>query len=67
MRYEKYKNSRYWAVYSESNQLICITVYKRGAIETIRFILELQGIDNEKATMFLRDVEIAYKAIIKMK
>ena len=34
MYYEKY--GRYWAVYDELDILICITVYKKGAVEVIR-------------------------------
>ena len=34
MYYEKY--GRYWAVYDELDVLICITVYKKGAVEVIR-------------------------------
>ena len=61
MRYERYKASRYWAVYSDSNQLICICVYKRGAIEMIRYIMELRKFSNERIKNTLRDVEIAYR------
>ena len=35
------KYNRLWAVYDENGELICITVYKKGAKEVIRR-LELQ-------------------------
>lgn len=34
-RYERYKRSRFWAVY-DLDQLICLCVYKKGAKEVIR-------------------------------
>ena len=34
MKLEKY--GRFWAVYDELGRLICVTVYKKGAIEVIR-------------------------------
>jgi hypothetical protein len=38
MRFEKY--GRFWAVYDEAGILICVTVYKKGAQEVIRRLLE---------------------------
>ncbi|MDJ0305107.1 hypothetical protein [Dehalobacter sp.] len=35
MKIEKY-GSRFWAVYDSLNQLICVTVYKKGALEVLR-------------------------------
>ncbi len=35
MRVEKY-NERNWAVYDTNEELICITVYKKGALEVAR-------------------------------
>jgi len=34
MKLEKY--GRFWAVYDELDELICVTVYKKGALEVIR-------------------------------
>ena len=34
MRIEKY--GRFWAIYDENNVLICVTVYKKGALEVIK-------------------------------
>ncbi|HYE10507.1 MAG TPA: hypothetical protein VEF53_10055 [Patescibacteria group bacterium] len=36
MRYEKYKNSRNWAVYDNLGQLVCVTLYRKGAQEVVR-------------------------------
>jgi hypothetical protein len=33
----KYRNTRYWAVW-EGHQLLCVTVYKKGARAVIRRI-----------------------------
>ena len=61
MRYEKYKGGRFWAVYNDLNQLVCICVYKTGAINTIRIILSLQGFNEEQIAKALLDADIAYK------
>jgi hypothetical protein len=36
------KYGRYWAVYAEGGALMCLTVYKRGAVEVVR---RLQALD----------------------
>lgn len=36
MRVERYQGSRYYAVYDEHGALICLTVYKKGALEVVR-------------------------------
>lgn len=36
MTIEKYKSSRFWAVYDEIGLLICVAVYKKGAEEIVR-------------------------------
>lgn len=33
---EKYGASRYWAVVDAAGELVCVTVYKRGAKEVMR-------------------------------
>ena len=33
---EKYGKSRFWAVIDAADELVCITVYKRGALEVVR-------------------------------
>jgi hypothetical protein len=40
MHIEKYRNSRYFAVYDNAGTLICLTVYRKGAVEVLR---RLQG------------------------
>ncbi|MHB8064565.1 MAG: hypothetical protein ACYDG2_18350 [Ruminiclostridium sp.] len=35
MKIEKY-GLRNWAVYDNSDELVCVTVYKKGALEVIR-------------------------------
>lgn len=32
----KYGKSRFWAVLDAAEELVCITVYKRGALEVVR-------------------------------
>jgi hypothetical protein len=34
--YEIQKYGRYWAVIDSAGELVCITVYKRGAAEVVR-------------------------------
>ena len=36
MRIERYGNTRYWAVRDSDSLLICLCVYKRGALEVLR-------------------------------
>ncbi|WP_313559094.1 hypothetical protein [Ruminiclostridium cellobioparum] len=36
MRLEKYRDTRYWAVFDDTDELICLTVYRKGAQEVIR-------------------------------
>ena len=36
MRIERYQNTRYWAVYASDGALVCITVYRKGAVEVVR-------------------------------
>jgi hypothetical protein len=33
---QKYRGSRFWAVIDPAEELVCITVYKRGADEVVR-------------------------------
>ena len=35
LRFERFKRTRFWAVYIDE-ELICLTVYKKGAREVIR-------------------------------
>jgi hypothetical protein len=36
MRIERYDNTRYWAVREGDGTLVCLCVYKRGAMEVLR-------------------------------
>lgn len=36
MRIERRKDARSWAVYDENGALVCVTLYKRGALEVVR-------------------------------
>jgi hypothetical protein len=40
MKIEKWP-SRYWAVYDDDDQLVCVTVYKKGAKEVIKRLTQL--------------------------
>jgi len=33
---EKYESSRHWMVIDPHGELVCLTVYKRGAVEVVR-------------------------------
>ena len=63
MRYERYKGGRFWAVYENPEKLICICVYKRGAIEIIKRLYQLQGLDDRKVAEALFNIEAAYKTM----
>jgi hypothetical protein len=39
-RIEPYRGSRHWAVYDSARELVCLTVYKRGAVEVVRRLEE---------------------------
>ena len=36
MTIQRYGRTRFWAVYDGDGTLVCVTVYKRGAIEVVR-------------------------------
>ena len=36
MRIERYGNTRYWAVIDTDVTLVCLCVYRKGAIEVVR-------------------------------
>lgn len=36
------KYGRHWAIYDHNGDLICLTVYKRGAVEVIRRLQKMQ-------------------------
>jgi hypothetical protein len=36
MRVERYGKSRYWAVRDAEEMLVCVCLYKRGALEVMR-------------------------------
>ena len=40
MTIAKYRGSKFWAVYDANGTLICVTVYKKGAIEVVRRLTE---------------------------
>ena len=41
LRITKYRNTRYWAVW-EDHQLLCVTVYKKGAVAVLRRLQHLR-------------------------
>lgn len=36
MTIAKYKHTRFWAVYNNAGELICVCVYRKGALEVKR-------------------------------
>ena len=36
----RYNRSRFWAVHDAAGELICVCVYKRGALEVARLLAE---------------------------
>lgn len=49
MRVERYKESRYFAVYDGAGQLVAVTVYKRGAEEVKRRLSQATETTKEAA------------------
>ena len=49
MRIEKYKQTRFWAVYDNAGVLICVCVYRKGAEEVKRRLGRRKGIPNREA------------------
>ncbi len=45
MRIARYGKSRYWAVLDADSSLICLCVYKRGALEVLR---RLQAVKHQE-------------------
>jgi YD repeat-containing protein len=39
MTLTRYKRTRFWAVYDAAGQLVCVTVYKKGARAVIARLL----------------------------
>jgi len=53
MRIERYKGSRFWALYDEAGTLVVVTVYKRGAAEVQRRLTgsqPVQPVSQEQGT-----------------
>jgi hypothetical protein len=40
LTFDKWPGSRFWAVFDEDGELVCVTVYKKGAKEVIRRLTE---------------------------
>lgn len=32
----RYRNSRHWAIHAPDGSLVCVAVYKKGAVEAVR-------------------------------
>ena len=47
-RIERYPHTRFWAVRDAADTLICVCVYKRGAVEVAR---RLQALDDAQRWM----------------
>ncbi len=43
MRIARYRNTRYWAVIDTEDTLVCLCVYRKGALEVVR---RLEARDN---------------------
>lgn len=36
--------SRYWAVYDQAGELVCVCVYRKGAREVVRRLSQMDGV-----------------------
>jgi len=41
MRIERYRKTRYWAVVDAAGTLVCLCVYRKGAVEVVKRLREL--------------------------
>lgn len=39
MKIEKWKGGPFWAVFDHQGELVCVCVYKRGALEVVRRLM----------------------------
>lgn len=54
MKVARHKNSRYWAVKEEDGTLLCVCVYRRGAVNLVRRMRRLLSPDAEDASQRAR-------------
>jgi hypothetical protein len=55
--------SRYWAVYDDDDELVCVTLYKKGAKEVVRRIAQLTQIhpnSNPRRTLPMTDTSMCF-------
>ncbi len=45
MRIERWKGGRFWAVYDVDGSLVCVTVYRKGAMEVVRRLQQSESVD----------------------
>jgi hypothetical protein len=45
VKIDRWSQSRYWAVYDDDGELVCVTVYKKGAKEVVRRLTQLDPRD----------------------
>lgn len=63
MKIDKY-GFRHWAVYDDSGELVCVTVYKKGALEVVR---RLSATSNETASRPKTDTGDIMKVLQEIK
>ena len=66
MHIERYGNTRYWAVIDTDGTLVCLCVYRKGAIEVVRRLQQAfeamqQGQDTNGLTKEVQTPERASK------
>ncbi len=49
MRIARYRNTRYWAVIDTEDTLVCLCVYRKGALEVVRRLEERTTAYNREA------------------
>ena len=47
---KRHKQGRFWAVYDPNGALVCVCVYKRGALEVLRRLASSGGFNGPSAT-----------------
>lgn len=73
MKIERY-GSRNWAVYDNSGELVCVTVYKKGAKEVVRRLEHKEGSGPSESSSptpaslqkLLKEIRLSSKQIQKL-
>jgi hypothetical protein len=55
MRVERYQNTRFWAVVDMTGTLVCLCVYRKGAVEVVKRLQALEKVQQVQDTSPVRE------------